>query len=76
MIHSISYAMLQDPNYTMALMVGAEQSEAMAGMIERHGKHNLEPKLMLIRSTKEGDGERAREREAIECDGVFAFESK
>jgi hypothetical protein len=29
---------------------------------------------MLIRSMKEGDGE--REREAIECDGFFAFESK
>jgi len=25
---------------------------------------------------KEGDGERDREREAIACDGVFAFESK
>ncbi len=34
MIHSISYAMIQDPNYTMTLMVEAEQSEAMAGMIE------------------------------------------
>lgn len=34
MIRSISYAMIQDPNYTMTLMVEAEQSEAMAGMIE------------------------------------------
>lgn len=34
MIHSISYAMMQDPNYMMTLMVEAEQSEAMAGMIE------------------------------------------
>jgi hypothetical protein len=34
MIHSISFAMIQDPNYTMTLMVEAKQSEAMAGMIE------------------------------------------
>jgi hypothetical protein len=31
---------------------------------------------MLVRSMKEGDGERERERDAIECDSVFAFESK
>ncbi len=31
---------------------------------------------MLVTSMKEGDGERDREREAIACDGVFAFKSK
>ncbi len=68
--------MMQDPNYMMTLMVEAEQSEAMAGMIEAW-KAQFRAKTNVGKEyERRWWRKREREREAIECDGVFAFESK